>query len=669
MGLKRGGDTAEARRVALDEARAAHAASKVAATRPRPPHLALAPDPAEGRVPLHARDLPRPDPLPTRAQLAGAVLYRAHEARVHARNLPRYTARVLAWAWAGRGKAWAWWWHLATAPEHRALYRTAAKAGQDRAMRDAHHHHARRCLALAALAAAVALSPLAGLVAMAGARLGTALYLGLVTWVLAAVGRRPDETLAEVAVTPTAGPYVSSERIAQALSHAGFPGAVTLGGPRREGSGATKRLAFTVELPQDGKGHATAVLAARETIAARLQRELPCLHLTRGAHAGQVHLTLFDQDPMVGDPVPSPLLSLTEWCLWDPVPWGFDIRGATVNLPLLWTSLLVGAKPRMGKTFAIRTLVLAACMDRHARVYLWDGKGAGDYRAFQPLCAVWGQGHSASRGQPKACLEMLRQVAALVTDRNERIDRLPVHLRPEGKLTREVSRDPRYDLPLILVVVDEVQRLVADPVSGAAIRDELIALAQNAPSCGVIVIVGAQRPTQTTGQGSLGDLPPALGSRAAFKTMDAGESNVILGNGHASAGFDSSDFPDEYEGVCYLRSGAEVAEGPKGVQQVKTFYVNDTQLAAKCAALAEARGSAAGVTVVLEKAPEGDARGRLAAVFEPGEDRLTIAATAERMGASTSDVWALTREAGVEVKKIRAGGVGTEWGFYRAALD
>jgi S-DNA-T family DNA segregation ATPase FtsK/SpoIIIE len=527
-------------------------------------------------------------------------------------------------------------------------------------------------LGLAVCATGAALVPLFVAVAVVGRAAGLAVYVAALVAVLAAAGRRPDDHLPAPAATTAA--TVTADVILKAFDKAGFADAATVGGAAREGKGLNKRTRVLVELAPGRDSTATAVMKRREALAGNLRRDVRCVHLAEGAHPGQVIVTVLDSDPMAGPPVPSPLLTAASWSLWDPLPWGFDIRGNTVHLPLLWTSLLVGAKPRMGKTFAIRTICLAACLDRHARLYLWDGKGGGDYRAFQPACERWGQGHSARKGQPAACLEMLFEVSRLVADRNDRIDRLPTHLRPEGKLTREVAENPEYGLPLVVVVVDEVQRLVADPIHGDKIRDELIALAQNAPSCGVILVVGAQRPTQQTGTGSLGDLPPAMGSRAAFKVMDAAESNVILGNGHAGAGWDASQFPDAYEGVCLLRSGADVEEGPKGVQQVKTFYADDVMLESKMVEVVAARrpGASSGGLVLLDKPKVDDAKARLEALFNGGEDRASLDELADRAGVDRSTIRAWCREGGVKVGKIRVASKGpgaTTDGVKRADVE
>lgn len=663
--MPRGRDVSD-RRTRNEEA----AAARVARHANRHQHLEAVPDLEQAdapKVPLHQRDLPIPDPLPTRQQLVGAARYRMAVAKTQARHSHRHAGQITKWAWKGAGRAGRWWWELATSPDHRNLAKAASKSG-DKKGRDGHLSAAHTNTGLAALAAGAAVLPALFLVGLLGRPPGVLACLAVLVAVLAALGRRPDEHLPAAPVAAsTLG--VTPDRILKAFEASGFPGAMIVGGASIEGKGLYRRLRVVVDLAPDKPHTASKVIAARETIAGRLGRDMPCVHLTRGAHPGQVTVTLLDQDAMAGPPIPSPALTATEWSMWDAPVVGLDPFGNEVRLPLLWTSLLVGAQPRMGKTFAMRLLCLWIALDMHARLYIWDGKGGGDYRWFKPIAARYGQGHSADKGHPAACLKMLREVSRLVADRNERIGQLPTHLIPEGKLTREVACDPKYDLPLIFVVVDEAQRLIPDPDFGQAIRDELIALAQNAPSCGVILIVGAQRPTQTTGKGSLGDLPPAMGSRCAFKTMDAGESNTILGDGYAGNGWDSSEFPPDYEGVSILRSGADVEEGPKGCQLVKWACVDNRQLEAKMQAIDVARGVVVAEPPVKLAKPDAraEARARLLEMFEPDEDRLPLSGLAMRLGVELVEARRLVAEAGGKVTTIRLGD-GTPEGVKRASL-
>lgn len=73
-----------------------------------------------------------------------------------------------------------------------------------------------------------------------------------------------------------------------------------------------------------------------------------------GGHAGRVSTWVTDSDPYTTPPLRTPLLAVQRWDAWLPVPFGRDARDRRVDLPLVWKSLLVGAMPRQGKTFAAR---------------------------------------------------------------------------------------------------------------------------------------------------------------------------------------------------------------------------------------------------------------------------------------------------------------------------
>jgi S-DNA-T family DNA segregation ATPase FtsK/SpoIIIE len=114
--------------------------------------------------------------------------------------------------------------------------------------------------------------------------------------------------------------------------------------------------AVTVDLPPTRK--ATDVIKNREALASALAVDEVQLIAERvrgtGGHAGRVSLWVADTDPYTGPPAPTPLLDLPQWDAWQPVPFGRDARNRAITLALAWTSLLIGAIPRQGKTFAAR---------------------------------------------------------------------------------------------------------------------------------------------------------------------------------------------------------------------------------------------------------------------------------------------------------------------------
>lgn len=145
--------------------------------------------------------------------------------------------------------------------------------------------------------------------------------------------------------------------------------------------------AITVDLPATRK--AADVIKHRDALASALAVDEVQLIVERvrgrGGHAGRVFLWVADEDPYSGPPLRTPLLDVDCWDAWRPVPFGRDARGRRIDLPLVWTSLLVGAIPRQGKTFATRLAAAGFVLDPHTRLYVFDGKGGKDWSAAEQV--------------------------------------------------------------------------------------------------------------------------------------------------------------------------------------------------------------------------------------------------------------------------------------------
>jgi S-DNA-T family DNA segregation ATPase FtsK/SpoIIIE len=135
-----------------------------------------------------------------------------------------------------------------------------------------------------------------------------------------------------------------------------------------------------------------------------------------GGHAGRVALWVADDDPYARPPVRTPLLNVGHWDAWRPVPFGRDARDLRIDLPLVWTSLLVGAIPRQGKTMAAR--LAAASLIAHRFM-------AGDEATDTLTLNTW-----------------LTELVAEVQGRYRRMRNLDDLTCPESKITPELSRDP-----------------------------------------------------------------------------------------------------------------------------------------------------------------------------------------------------------------------------------
>jgi S-DNA-T family DNA segregation ATPase FtsK/SpoIIIE len=101
--------------------------------------------------------------------------------------------------------------------------------------------------------------------------------------------------------------------------------------------------AITVDLPATRK--AADVIKNREALASALAVDEVQLIVERvrgnGGHAGRVSMWVADSDPYAAPPLRTPLLAVQRWDAWRPVPFGRDARDRKIDLPLVWTSLLV----------------------------------------------------------------------------------------------------------------------------------------------------------------------------------------------------------------------------------------------------------------------------------------------------------------------------------------
>jgi S-DNA-T family DNA segregation ATPase FtsK/SpoIIIE len=125
---------------------------------------------------------------------------------------------------------------------------------------------------------------------------------------------------------------------------------------------------------------------------------------------------------------------------------------------------------------------------------VFDGKGSPDWRKFALVAYTYGFGLLPDRvqGDPIENLRAtLRQAKTDVLMRNVKLSELPTARLPgRGKLTRDIARDPRYGMPVWLIVLDEFQEYLntGDPEADLEIADLLLFLVKVGPSVGIILI-------------------------------------------------------------------------------------------------------------------------------------------------------------------------------------
>ena len=136
--------------------------------------------------------------------------------------------------------------------------------------------------------------------------------------------------------------------------------------------------------------------------------------------------------------------------IWRPVRFGKDERDQLVTLSLLWTSVLVGAQPRKGKTFAARLLALHAALDPWVKLYIVDGKNSPDWIKFTLVAhrIVFGTHPNPNDDDPIAnLLAALDEILAHIDRVNEVLAKLPVDAVPGGQAHRGTGPRPAVPGP------------------------------------------------------------------------------------------------------------------------------------------------------------------------------------------------------------------------------
>ncbi len=348
--------------------------------------------------------------------------------------------------------------------------------------------------------------------------------------------------------------------------------------------------AVTMDLPATRK--ATDVIKNREALASALAVDEVQLIVDRvrgkGGHAGRVAMWVADEDPYAAPPLRTPLLGVEHWDSWRPVPFGRDARDRRIDLPLIWTSLLVGAIPRQGKTFATRLAAAALILDTHVRLYVADFKAGKDWSAAEQVAHRFLAGDDAEH--VLALKDWLEELVSEVQGRYARMRELDDVVCPESKITPAISRDTSLNMPVTAIFIDEVQVPLEDRTlvvvqgkkltAGEYIGELLTWLAKKGPAAGIILVLATQRPDSKTIPSGL---RAVLGSRFALRVMDWRDSNIVLGEQMNTRGYDSSRLLPSHKGVGILRPDGDTQAGADVLAMtVRTYYMPNEDWQAIC---------------------------------------------------------------------------------------
>jgi S-DNA-T family DNA segregation ATPase FtsK/SpoIIIE len=273
---------------------------------------------------------------------------------------------------------------------------------------------------------------------------------------------------------------------------------------------------------------------------------------------------------------------------------------------------------------------------------VFDPSGKPDWRKFALVADSCAFGLTPTREglPPEILLATLQRIKADVQDRYERLSAMPVSVCPYGKLTREIARDPRYGMPVRVLLLDEFQEYFDLGTISKDIAGLLVFLTKVAPGAGVIVIDATQKPSGI-GRGEVKDAFLSARDnhqvRFSLRTSSYAVSEAVLGQGAYGEGLDSSTLLPEYKGVGILRGASDASP------TVRTFLA-DGEDAEKILTAARSLRQRAGTLsgMAAGAGPDRDDRDVLADVLEVfGSDtQLHWELLAERLSRQFPERWA-----------------------------
>jgi len=492
-------------------------------------------------------------------------------------RMPKLLVRLAWWAPRGAGRLVVgyhrWLWDREGEPVRAAVVRAAVDRPDEAAtyQRLARQRDRRvRWRGLVTVPVLVALVAGAGLTAAAGPLL-RAVVLAVLVVVCGVVGAPVDKPLLDTAVVRSDAAPLTSAEVVQALSTLGIVGinqALRRGddGKRwfpapivRDGPG----WRADVELPRGVK--AADVVDKREELASALTRPLGCVwpEVNAEVHPGRLILFVADKDMSRARQRPWPLLKSGVVNLFKPLPFGTDPRGRLVTLTLMFASMIIGSVPRMGKTFALRLILLAAALDPRAELHVYDLKGTGDLSPLEPVAHRYRAGYDEE--DIAYGLAAMRELAGELRRRTKVIRDLPRELCPENKVTPELASSRSLGLHPIVIGVDECHIWFEHPTHGAELEEICTDLVRRGPAAGMSMMLATQRPDDKS-------IPSQISANAVLrfclKVMGWRVNDMVLGDGLHAAGIRATMFARRDKGIGYL---AGEGDDP---QITRTFEIN-----------------------------------------------------------------------------------------------
>lgn len=529
----------------------------------------------------------------------------AHVSAYHATRSPKYAAR-LAWR-APRGAArvtgglhrWA-----LDKEGHNVRLAAVLKADAETYLKLSRQRDARVkfrlpvALAVTGVGLALVFVVAVALPHALAALLGCAAVAGL-----GMLGKPADAPpLIDRAVVPNRVEKLTSDIVVRAL---GAVGIAALSGAIAKNPRTA--LEFKSPITRDGPGwradldlpHGVTVAEVqekRDKLASGLRRPVGCVwpETAPGEHPGRLVLWVGDQDMSKARQPAWPLARHGTADLFKPQPFATDQRGRIVPLTLMFASGIIGAIPRMGKTFVLRELLLMAALDPRAELHPYDFKGTGDLSPLEPVSHRYRAGDDEE--DMRYALEDFRALREEMRRRTRVIRNLPRDICPENKVTPDLASRKSLRLHPIVIGADECQVMFEHPKYGAEFEEICTDLVKRGPALGIMLLLATQRPDSKS-------IPTPISAaavlRICLKVMGQTENDMVLGTSAYKNGVRATMFARSDKGIAYL---AGEGDDPRIVRSFEINAVAAEKIALRARALREAAGTLSGHA--LGEAPE-----------------------------------------------------------------
>ncbi|MEV1331511.1 cell division protein FtsK [Micromonospora costi] len=571
-----------------------------------------------------------------RALARWAAAFGLHTAAYHVTRSPKYAAKVAVYAPRGAWRAgrFVFWWSVG-GRDNWQLMNSAANRDDAHTWQSLERTRAKRSGGRLWVvgAAAVALAVLVAVTALAVDVPPVGWYAAVVGLVLLAAhyGRPADRPILDRVTPGRAYRKLTAETVRAALLATGYgkePGDFQF--PReivRDGPG----YSALVDLPAGVT--AAMVMDKRAQLAGSPALRLPLdqVWLRPGKHAGQVEIWVSDVPVSQTKQAAWPLLKAGRADIFKPLPLGTNERGAALSALLMFTNLVIGAIPRMGKTFVLRLVLLAAALDPRVELWAADLKGTGDLGMLEDVAHRYYVGDDDD--EMEALLGGLRALSQELRRRAKVIRGLPRDVCPESKVTPELAARKSLGLHPIVVGIDECQVMFTHAKHGDEFEALCTDLIKRGPALGIILLLATQRPDAKS-------LPTGIsgnaGARFCLRVMGQQENDMVLGTSMYRNGYRATSFTAADKGMGLL---VGVYDDPT---MVRTYYVDAPtaeRVVARAVELRREAGTLPDSEAPRERVPSYNLLDDVRAVWVPGETALWSELIVPRLAELRPDVY------------------------------